>query len=183
MLNRKCTSCSTSEPFWAILSTYKLISPIPTDSLCLQHAQMPRTQDLATFVPTTMTDRQTDYFTPCAYPRGNYYQTTIICMFPAWVYFSMVHAEKCHDSHRIIRYFGCLQHDKVKCYFFARLCPAPFQCVLCTCRSLLDGNQDIYLECDLLFWPVWLFTCLPHWPIEIWYMYMDTCGHLPTVVN
>ena len=49
-------------------------SPISTDWLCLQYAQMPRTRDLAIFVPTTMmtmtTDRQTDCFTPCACVRG-----------------------------------------------------------------------------------------------------------------
>ena len=48
-------------------------SPISTDLLCLQHAQMSRTQDLVIFVPmammimttTTMkTDGQTGYFTP-----------------------------------------------------------------------------------------------------------------------
>ena len=40
---------------------------------------MPRTRDLAIFVPTTTTtttttttDRQTDCFTPCACTRGNY---------------------------------------------------------------------------------------------------------------
>ena len=50
-------------------------SPISTDWLCLQHTQMPRTQDLETFVlmTTTMTtDGQTDCFTPCACTRGNY---------------------------------------------------------------------------------------------------------------
>ena len=46
-------------------------SPISTDWLCLQHAQTPRTRDLAIFMLTT-TDGQTDCFTPCACARGNY---------------------------------------------------------------------------------------------------------------
>ena len=49
--------------------------PISTDWLCLQHAQTPRTRDLAIFVPTTTTttttDGQTDCFTPCACAWGN----------------------------------------------------------------------------------------------------------------
>ena len=35
----------------------------------IQHAQMPRTRDLAIFVPTITTDRQTDCFTPCEYAQ------------------------------------------------------------------------------------------------------------------
>ena len=41
-------------------------SSISTDSLCLQHAQMPTTRYLAIFVPTTTSNGQTNYFTPCA---------------------------------------------------------------------------------------------------------------------
>ena len=39
-------------------------SPSSVDSLCLRVARMPRSPDLAIFVPTT------DYFTPCACARG-----------------------------------------------------------------------------------------------------------------
>ena len=53
------------------------ISPTLTGSLCLYVAQMPRTREVAIFVPTTddrrqqmMTDK-TDCFTPCACAQGN----------------------------------------------------------------------------------------------------------------
>ena len=45
-------------------------SPMSTDSLYLRVAQMPRSRDIAIFVPTT---DKTDCFTPCACARGNYY--------------------------------------------------------------------------------------------------------------
>ena len=58
--------------------TESSFSQISTDSLCLQHAQTPRSRDLAIFVLTTITtmtmtttDIQTDYFTPCACTWGN----------------------------------------------------------------------------------------------------------------
>ena len=43
-------------------------SPISTDSLCLLVVQMPRSRDVAIFVPTT---DKNDCFTPCACARGN----------------------------------------------------------------------------------------------------------------
>ena len=56
------------------------VSQISIDSLCLQHAQMPRTQDLAIFVPTTTTrDGQSDHLTPCACVQGKKLQT-IVCV-------------------------------------------------------------------------------------------------------
>ena len=48
--------------------------PHLTAWLYLQFTQMPTSRDtcMAIFVPTIMTDRQTNYFTPCAYTRSNY---------------------------------------------------------------------------------------------------------------
>ena len=70
--NSKCTETS--------------FSPISTDSLCLQHTQMPRFRDLVIFMPTmttttarTTTDIQTDYFKPCACVRGKYKYSGIFC--------------------------------------------------------------------------------------------------------
>ena len=41
-------------------------------SVCLRITQVPRSSKLAIFVLTTMTDIQTDCFTPCACVRGNH---------------------------------------------------------------------------------------------------------------
>ena len=39
--------------------------------LYLKFAQMPTSRDLAIFMPSTTTDRQTNYFTPCACALDN----------------------------------------------------------------------------------------------------------------
>ena len=63
--------------------TENSFSLISTDSVCLQHAQMPKIRDLVIFVPTT-TNRQTDYFTPCAHAcRVNYMPLLVTCVFGA----------------------------------------------------------------------------------------------------
>ena len=50
----------------SLFEQFAAFSPISTDGLCLQHAQMPRTQDLVIFIlMTTTTDRQTNCFNPC----------------------------------------------------------------------------------------------------------------------
>ena len=48
----------------------KQFSPISTDLVCLQKAQMPKIQDLARFLPTT-TDKQTNHFNSCACTLSN----------------------------------------------------------------------------------------------------------------
>ena len=65
-------------------------SPISTDWLCLQHTQMPRTQDLVIQVraddndnDNVTTDGQTDCFTPCTCARGNNRETHA---HPIWVW-------------------------------------------------------------------------------------------------
>ena len=49
---------------------------ISMDSLCLQHARMPRAQDLVIFVPIT-TDGQTDF----AHVQGKYYVIVFMQVF------------------------------------------------------------------------------------------------------
>ena len=54
--------------------TVTSISPIPTDSLCLKHAQCLKLEIwrfLWRWQTDRQTDRKTDCFTPCAYPRGS----------------------------------------------------------------------------------------------------------------
>ena len=70
MVDKPQACCTENARFVALESLFEHIearknqfSPISTDWLCLQHAQTPRTRDLAIFVPTTTTD---DCFTPCA---------------------------------------------------------------------------------------------------------------------
>ena len=52
MLNQRCMICSACKLGSAIWSIQKLVSQISTDSLCLQHTQMPRSRDLVIFVQT-----------------------------------------------------------------------------------------------------------------------------------
>ena len=57
------------------------------------HAQIPRTRDMVIFVPTTtmtttITDRQTDCFTPCACVLGN----EATCSIVLYVALCMLHA-------------------------------------------------------------------------------------------
>ena len=71
---QKYSVCNTRGPYQMILSIMKQI--FFKDSLCLRVAQMPRSRDLAIFVPMTMmtmttTDGQTGCFTPCACAWGN----------------------------------------------------------------------------------------------------------------
>ena len=49
-------------------------SPTSTESLYLQVAQMPRSQDLVIFVDDNDNNNNdtSDYFTPCACAQGNY---------------------------------------------------------------------------------------------------------------
>ena len=68
---RKCTICDTCGPCQTIRKyTEASFFTDSNESVHFQVTHVPKSPKLAIFTPTT-TDRQTDYFTPCACVRGN----------------------------------------------------------------------------------------------------------------
>ena len=76
---QKCTVCDAREPSQMIQSILKPVYRwFSTDSLCLRVTQMPKSWDLAIFVPTT---DKTDCFNPFTCAQGNiYHDCCILCL-------------------------------------------------------------------------------------------------------